>query len=266
MGPIIGSDPRFSGPLQRTILMMRKFAIALIATTMLVAPALAADAGKSTQGAPVAAAITTAPASKHVTKTVSKTKTATKRVAKTEKHGKTFKVAHRHAHHMTVAKNGHSGHVKTAKVSKPVKIVTATPAPAPMTWFAWPAIKTDTKAGTHLKTVKVAHHHAHHMTVAKNGHSSHVKTAKVSKPATTAAPIAATAAKPAVKVIKANKDIKKIKVAHRHSVHHQAIAKGGKATSHVKTAQVSKPVKHADVRKPSGQIAHVAKSNKVIAN
>jgi hypothetical protein len=34
----------------------------------------------------------------------------------------------------------------------------------------------------------------------------------------------------------------------------------------VKTAQVSKPVKHADVRKPSGQIAHVAKSNKVIAN
>jgi hypothetical protein len=35
---------------------------------------------------------------------------------------------------------------------------------------------------------------------------------------------------------------------------HQAIATGGKATSHVKTAKVSKPVKHANVRKPSGQV------------
>src|ERR1700724_4609296 len=49
-----------SGPLQRTILMMRKFAIALIATTMLVAPAVAADAVKPTPAAP--AATTTAPA------------------------------------------------------------------------------------------------------------------------------------------------------------------------------------------------------------
>ena len=41
--------------------MIRKFAVALIATTMLVAPALAADAVKSTPAAPVAAASTRRP-------------------------------------------------------------------------------------------------------------------------------------------------------------------------------------------------------------
>src|ERR1700724_2480204 len=90
-----------SGPLQRTILMMRKFAVALIATTMLVAPALAADAVKSTQAAPVAAATTAAPTA------TSAPTTATKSAAKTEKHLKTIKVAHRHhVRHMTFAKNG----------------------------------------------------------------------------------------------------------------------------------------------------------------
>src|ERR1700732_426900 len=77
---------------QRTILMMRKFAIALIATTMLVAPALAADAVKST---PPAA----------VTQT------------KTDKDIKKTKVAHRHSgRHLAMVKHGkHSGSVKTAK-------------------------------------------------------------------------------------------------------------------------------------------------------
>ena len=58
------------------------------------------------------------------TKTATKTKHLTKTAIKTDKHLKTFKVAHRHPLH-----------VKIAKVSKPVKTVTA--APAPMTWFPW---------------------------------------------------------------------------------------------------------------------------------
>src|ERR1700724_1591437 len=62
-----------SGPRQRTILMMRKFAVALIATTMLVAPALAADAVKSTPTAPAAAAATAAPAVTPAPKTETKT-------------------------------------------------------------------------------------------------------------------------------------------------------------------------------------------------
>jgi len=45
---------------------------------------------------------------------------------------KTFKVAHHHAHHLMVAK--HATHVKTAKVSQPVKAVTATPS---TTWASW---------------------------------------------------------------------------------------------------------------------------------
>jgi hypothetical protein len=156
--------------------MIRKFAFALIATTMLVAPALAADAVKSTPAAPVAAASTAAvtPVAKDTAKTAVKTSTKhlTKTAIKTDKHLKTVKVAHRHPLH-----------VKTAKVSKPVKTVTA--APAPTTWFPWTQPVTVNKP---VKTFKVAHHHAHHMVVAK--HTTHVKTAKVSKPvkAVTAAP------------------------------------------------------------------------------
>jgi hypothetical protein len=253
-----------SGPLQRTILMMRKFAIALIATTMLVAPALAADAVKSTPAAPVAAASTAAPT------VTSDPKTDTKTVTKTDKNLKTFKVSHRHpVRHMTVAKNfKHSSHVKTVKMSKPVKTVTATPAASPM-WFSWTAPKTE-------KHLKVAHHHAHHMTFAKNDkHVSHVKTAKIAKPVTavtaapaasTLTPVASTVSKPAVKTIKASKDVKKIKVAHRHNVRHLTIAKNGKHVSQVKTAKVSMPVKHANVDKVHKQVVHEVKSNKVIVN
>jgi len=128
-----------------------------------------------------------------------------------------------------------------------------------MPWFPWTVTKTD----KHLKTFKVAHHHAHHMTVAKNHKpATHVKTVKVSKPVkavvaapavSTMTPVASVAAKPAVKIIKASHDSKKIKVAHRHN-------------GHVKTAKVSKPVKHANVGKVHKDVAREAKSNKVIVN
>jgi hypothetical protein len=185
--------------------MMRKFAVALIATTMLVAPALAADAVKSTPAAPVAAASTAAPTVTPARKDVSKA------VTKTDKHLKTVKVAHRHAHHTTFAKNGkHPSHVKTAKVTKPVNAVTAAPA------------------------------------------------------ASTPTPVASTASQPAVKTIKAGTDLNKVKAVHHHTVRHLTTAKNGKHSVHVKTAKVSKPVKHPNVGK--GQVAHVAKSNKVTAN
>jgi hypothetical protein len=238
--------------------MIRKFAVALIATTMLVAPAFAADAVKSTSAAPVAAASTPAvtPAAKVTTKTAIKTSTKhlTKTAIKTDKHLKTFKVAHRHPLH-----------VKIAKVSKPVKTVTA--APAPTTWFPWTQPGTVVKP---VKTFKVAHHHAHHMVVAK--HVTHVKTVKLSKPvkAVTAAssittPVAST---PATKVIKAKvvkaKVVKKIKVAH-HGVRHLSVAKNGQHVAHIKIAKVSKPIKHASVGKTHNTHV-VAKSSKVIAN
>jgi hypothetical protein len=246
--------------------MIRKFAIALIATTMLVAPALAADAVKSTP-APVAAATTAAPAVTTKTEIKTATKHATKHLAKTDKHLKTVKVAHRHSvHHMTFAKSGkHPSHVVSAKVSKPAKAVKATPAASPATWFQ---VKTDKP----VKTFRVAHHHAHHLMVAKHG--GHVKTVKVSKPvktvtapATISTPVVSTVAKPAVKVIKVSKAVKKIKVAHRHTVRHLSIAKNGQHATHIKTAKVSKPVKHANVSKTHKQVTHVvAKSSKVIAN
>jgi hypothetical protein len=256
--------------------MIRKFAIALIATTMLVAPALAADAVKSTPAAPVAAATTTTapavtPASKDATKNVAKT--ITKTATKTE-HRKTIKVAHRHVHHLMVAKSHTSAsHVKTAKVTKPVKTVMARPAASPVTLFPWTAPKTEHVKTEHHKTIKVAHRHVHHLMVAKNHTpASHMKTAKVTKPAVktvNATPAVSTAtpaaAKPAVKVIKADRVIKKIKVANRHG-HHLTVAKSHKPASQVKTVNVSKPVKHANVGKTQGQVAHEVKSNKVIAN
>ena len=248
--------------------MIRKFAVALIATTMLVAPALAADAVKSTPAAPVAAATTTAvtPVSKDATKTVTKTATKTE-------HRKTIKVAHRHGHYLMVAHNGkHSSHVKTAKVTKPVKTVMARPAASPVTLFPWTAPKTEPVKTAHAKTehhktIKVAQRHVHPPMVAQNHKpASHVKTAKVTKPAVktvTATPAAAIASKPAVKVIKADRDIKKL--ASRHG-HHLTVAKSHKPASPVKTAKVSKAVKHANVDKTQAQVAHVVKSNKVIAN
>jgi hypothetical protein len=123
----------------------------------------------------------------------------------------------------------------------------------------------------HHKTVKVAHRQVHHLMVAHSHKpTSHVKTAKVTKPAiktVTAAASTATpaASKPAVKVVKADRDIKKVKVANHHG-HHLTVAKNHKPASPVKTAKVSKPVKHADVVKTQGQVAHEVKSNKVIAN
>jgi len=252
--------------------MMRKFAVALIATTMLVAPALAADAAKPTSAAP--AATTTAPADtsapksdvkvdskgdtksgiKTDAKTVTKsdvkadaksdTKTVTESATKTGKELKT-KVAHsHHVRHMTYAKNGvRAGHVKTAKMSKPAAPV--------MTWFQWGAPTTAVKSEKHVKTLKVAHH-VHHTTFAKNHKpASHVQTAKVSKPVdavTTApvtsspAPAAASTSKPDVKVIKAGKEPKK---------------------NHV-TTKVSKLVQPATEGKAGGEVA--VKSNKVIAN
>jgi hypothetical protein len=251
--------------------MMRKFAVALIATTMLVAPALAADAVKPTQPAPAAAATTVAPAdasapksdakadSKAGAKTVTKsdaksdvksdTKSVTESATKTGKELKR-KVAHsHHAHQMTHAKSGgHASHVRTAKMSKPAAPV--------MTWFQWtvPATKTE----KHVKTFKVAHHHMHHVTFARNGKpASHVETAKVTKPvdavattpaASTSTPAAANASKPDVKVIKAIKSGKELK------------------KSHVTAANVSNPVKPATEGKAGGDVAHEAKSNKVITN
>jgi hypothetical protein len=248
--------------------MMRKFAVALIATTMLVAPALAADAAKPTPAAP--AATTTAPAdtsapksdakadtksgiktdAKTVTKsdvkaeTKSDAKTVTETATKTGKELKT-KVAHsQHVRHMTYAKNGvRAGHVRTAKMSKPAAPV--------MTWFQWGAPTTAVKAEKHVKTLKVAHH-VHHTTFAKNRKpASHVQTAKVSKPVDAVAtapvtssttPAAASTSKPDVKVIKAVKEPKK---------------------SHV-TAKVSKLVQPATEGKAGGEVA--VKSNKVITN
>ena len=248
--------------------MMRKFAVALIATTMLVAPALAADAVKPTPAAPVAAVTTATPTVTPAPQTKTVTTSATKTDIKTDKHLKTLKVAHHRAHQMTFAENGkHVGHVKTAKVSKPVKFVTATP--STMMWFPWTVTKTD----QHLKTFKVAHHHAHHMTFAKNDKPAiHVKTAKVSKPVkavivapatSSVTPAASGVSNPAVKIIKA-KNPKKLKVADRNNGHQLTVAKNGEHVNPMKTAEVSKPTKHANVGK--GQVAHVVKSNKVIVN
>jgi hypothetical protein len=148
--------------------MMRKFAVALIATTMLVAPALAADAVKST---PAAAATTAAPTD------TSAAKSDTKTVTKPDKHLKTVKAAHRHhMRHVTVAKNDkHSSHVKAVKAPEPVN---------PAATVGSTVTKTDAASKPAVKTIKADKHlKKRHPTVAKNGkHSSHVKTAKVSKP------------------------------------------------------------------------------------
>ena len=236
--------------------MMRKFAVALIATTMLVAPALAADAVKSTPASPVAASTTTAPITTSAPST------------------KTLKAAHRYqVRHVAFAKTGkHPSHVKTAKVSKPVKSTATAATPVASTWTLFPAPATDKS----VKTIKVSHRHVmHDRTVAKNFKpKSHVKTAKVAKPvkaataipaSVTTTPAASTDAKPAVKTIKASKGIKKIEAAHRNG-HHVTAAKNFKHVSHVKTAKVSKPVNHANPSKAHRQVANVVKSSKLFAN
>jgi hypothetical protein len=251
--------------------MMRKFAVALIATTMLVAPALAADAAKPTPAAP--AATTTAPAdtsapksdvkadaksgiktdAKAVTKSDVKAdtksdvkadaKTVTESATKTGKELKTKVAYSHHVRHMAYAKSGvRAGHVKTAKMSKPAAPV--------MTWFQWGAPTTAVKSEKHVRTLKVAHH-VHHTTFAKNRKpASHVQTAKVSKPVdavstapvTSTAPAGASTSKADVKVIKAGKEPKK---------------------SHL-TAKVSKLVQPATEGKAGGEVA--VKGNKVITN
>jgi hypothetical protein len=232
--------------------MMRKFGVALIATTMLVAPALAADAVKPTPAAPAATtrapADTSAPKSDVKADTKSDTRSDAKTVTETAiKTGKELKTKVAHSHHMrhtTYAKNGvRAGHVKTAKVAKPAAPV--------MTWFGWGAPTTAVKSEKHVKTLKVAHH-VHHVTFAKNHKpASHVQAAKVSKPVDAAAtapvpssasPAGANTAKPDVKVIKAGKEPKK---------------------SHV-TPKVSKLVQPATEGKAGGEVA--VKSNKVITN
>jgi hypothetical protein len=202
IGPIIEAwsalQPERTSPKDNS--MIRKFALALIATTMLMAPALAADAVKSTPAAPVAAATTTAaPAVTPASKDASKTE-----------HRKTIKIAHRHAHHLMVAKtHGPASHLKIAKVTKPaIKTATETP-----------AVSTATPA----------------------------------------------ASKPAVNVIKADHVVKKIKVANHHG-HHLTVAKNHKPARPVKAVNASNPVTHANVVKTQGQVAHEAKSGKVIAN
>jgi hypothetical protein len=145
--------------------MIRKFAVALIATTMLVAPALAADAVKSTTAAPVAAATTTTT----TTAAAPAVASASKDTSKTE-HRKAIKIAHRHVHHLMVAKtHAPASHVKTANVTKPaIKTATATPAVLTATPAASKPAVNVIKADHVIKKIKVANHHGHHLTVAKN--------------------------------------------------------------------------------------------------
>ena len=96
--------------------MLRKFAVALIATTVLAAPALAADPAKST-------AAGAAPATPAATATTSgKSDKADVKTIKSDKSAKKVKVSHRHnAHHVVTAKNHkHPAATKTARATKPV--------------------------------------------------------------------------------------------------------------------------------------------------
>jgi hypothetical protein len=103
--------------------MLRKLAVALIATSMLAAPAFAADASKSTTSTPTAPIAAPAKADAPASGT---TATPAVKTVKAEKSAKTVKVAtrshRRHSHRWYVAHHGkHPVHVMTAKVSHPVK-------------------------------------------------------------------------------------------------------------------------------------------------
>ena len=211
------------------------------------------------------------PAAKDTAKTAIKTSTKhlTKTAIKTDKHLKTFKVAHRHPlHHMTFAKNGkHPGHVKTAKVSKPVKTVTA--APAPTTWFPWTQPITVNKP---VKTFKVAHHHAHHMMVAKHADPCEDREGVEAGQGRDGGTLDHDAgrldpATPAVKVIKANKVVKKIKVAHHGVRSPERRQERPACDAHQDREGVEAGQARRASARPTSRVTHVvAKSSKVIAN
>jgi hypothetical protein len=202
--------------------MTAKFAVALIATTMFVAPALAADAVNSAAGGNAAAPTATVPAKPAaVSSTPASTNTSSKTATDNGAKGSQRKVERRHVHRTMTAHHGKT-YVKTVKVTRAVKVVKSNPA-SNQAWpfgpFVW---------GSPEKTstgVKVVHHHAHHMMVAHRGKpSGEVKSAakpgnaeiKTVGTAPAAAPVAPAASavgktnesKPDAKVIKAEKDLK----------------------------------------------------------
>jgi hypothetical protein len=172
--------------------MTAKFAVALVATTMLVAPALAADAVSTTS--PTSPATAAAP-----------TSTVAKPVADNASKGKVTVV---HRSHRTMVAHNRKGDVKTVKVTRSVKIVKSAPQAWPFGPFTWPTGNTGT-------SVRVVHHHAHHTMLAHHGKTT-VKTAVKTEiksvaaaPASTTVPAAkADTSKADVKVIKADKDLK----------------------------------------------------------
>jgi hypothetical protein len=175
--------------------MTAKFAVALVATTMLVAPALAADAVSTTS--PTSPATAAAP-----------TSAVAKPVADSASKGK-VEVVHRS--HRTMVAHNRKGDVKTVKVTRSVRIAKSAPQTWPFGPFTWPTGNTGT-------SVKVVHHHAHHTMLAHNGKTT-VKTAEKpvktevksvgAAPASTTVPAAkADTSKADVKVIKADKDLK----------------------------------------------------------
>jgi hypothetical protein len=116
--------------------MLRKLAVALIATSMLAAPTFAADATKSTSSTP--AAPVAAPAKTNATAPASGTAaTPAVKTVKAEKNVKAVKTAvrsHRHhSHRWYVAHRGKHAHVMTAKASHPVKHVGAVKSEKPGT-------------------------------------------------------------------------------------------------------------------------------------
>lgn len=116
--------------------MLRKIAVALIATTVLAAPAFAADATNAAKSASPAPAVSTAPAdtATPTASTAGKIATSTVKTVKTDTKGaKVATRSHRyHSHRWYVAHRGkHPAHVMTAKVSHSVKHAKATPGQKP---------------------------------------------------------------------------------------------------------------------------------------
>ena len=200
--------------------MTSKFAVALIATTMFVAPALAADAVNS--NAATGAANTTAPATpapQSVSKpasssasntTTSATAAAGKQAAETTNKGKKIATAHHRVHRTMTAHNDKS-RAKTVSVTRSVKVVKSAPQAWPFGPLTWTAPEKT------ASTVKVVHHHPHHVTLAHNGkptkavktEAKTVGTAPVNAPAAAASTAGKTDGNKAdVKVIKADKDLK----------------------------------------------------------
>jgi hypothetical protein len=224
IGPIIQIRPHW---IERTFQgmnsMTAKLAVALIATTMFVAPALAADnANSAAPAAPANSA--TAPASPAASTPAKSTNTAGKPAAAADTKSRTAEVVHRHARHTMLAHNG-KNHMKTATVTRTVKVTKSNQSAWPFGPFTW------TAPSKSEHSVKVVHHHVHHTMVAHGGKpSGEAKTVQGEKPvktevkriaqapAASASPPASTTAKSDagkadtsktdVKVIKANKDLK----------------------------------------------------------